>query len=513
MIIAHDVGTSADKASLHELDGRLVATASHPYAVDFGPGGRAEQNPEDWWSAVVATTAELLTRGRVGPGDIDAVGMSGQMMGAVFLGRDLTPVRPALIWADQRSVVQADALAASIGAQEAYRRTGHRLNANYTLPKVMWVRENEPEVWRRTAHVCLAKDFLVQRMTGQLLTDPTDASGTDAFDQARGGWWPEVFAAADLDPRLFPQVVASTTIAGPLRKSAAVELGLHPGTPVVVGGGDGPMASVGVGSLGPEDDAYISLGSSAWLAVASERPLHDPLMRTFTFNHIVPGTFAPMSTMQSAGSSLKWAAGLLRAPTGASSIAELLDGAAQVRASQEGLFFLPYLMGERSPHWSTEARGVFAGLAPHHDARHLIRAVLEGVAFNLRACARAFDAGGTAIPRVSVVGGGASSDLWLQIFADILGIPVSRRSTVSDANSLGCAITALVGIGALDGFDAARAHSSVRATFQPREVAGYSEAAEQFDDAYGALAGWFVRTAHRRDQLATRHHREGEGSP
>ncbi len=495
MIIAHDLGTSAVKASLHGLDGHVIATASHSYPVDFGPGGRAEQNPEHWWAAVVATTAELLMRGEVGPNDIEAVGMSGQMMGAVFLGRDLDPVRPALIWADQRSVVQAQALEASIGLERAYRHTGHRLNANYTLPKAMWVRDNQPEVWKQTAHVCLAKDFLVHRMTGQLFTDPTDASGTNAFDQDGGDWWPDAFEAASLDSHLFPQVVASTTIAGGLRESAARELGLRPGTPVVVGGGDGPLASVGVGSLSAEDDPYISLGSSAWLAVASQRPLHDPLMRTFTFNHVVPGAFVPMATMQSAGSSLEWAAGLLKSPTGGSDTAELLAGAAEVRAAQEGLFFLPYLMGERSPHWSTEARGVFVGLARHHDARHLTRAVLEGVAFNLRTCAQAFEAGGTTIPRVSVVGGGASSDLWLQIFADILGIPVNRRSTVSDANSLGCAITTLVGIGALPDFGAARSLSSVRATFQPEEAAGYHDAAEHFDDAYERLAGWFARTS------------------
>jgi xylulokinase len=167
-------------------------------------------------------------------------------------------------------------------------------------------------------------------------------------------------------------------------------------------------------------------------------------------------------------------------------------------------------MGERSPHWSTEARGVFAGLERRHDARHLVRAVLEGVAFNLRSCAHAFAAGGTTVPRVSVVGGGASSDLWLQIIADVLDIPVYRRNTVSDANSLGCAITTLVGIGALDGFGAARARSAVRATFMPQEAAGYHDAAEYFDEAYSSLAGWFTRTADLRDPLAECHRHEGE---
>jgi xylulokinase len=355
MIIAHDLGTSADKASLHDLDGRLVATASHPYPVDFGPGGRAEQDPEHWWRAVVTTTAELLMRGGARPGDIDAIGLSEQMMGAVFLDHDLAPVRPALIWADQRSAPQAARLAARIGRQEAYRRTGHQLNAGYTLPKVLWLRDNEPAAWERTAHVCLAKDALVHRMTGRLVTDPSDASGTDAFDQATGTWWPEIFEAAGLDPGLFPEVVPSTTVAGGLRQAAATELGLLVGTPVVVGGGDGPMASVGVGSLGPEDDAYISLGSSAWLAIASERPLHDPLMRTFTFNHVVPGRFTPMATMQSAGSSLEWAAGVMRLPSGASGVADLLAGAAEVRAGQEGALLSALPHGRTFP--ALEHRG------------------------------------------------------------------------------------------------------------------------------------------------------------
>jgi len=499
MIIAHDIGTSADKASLHDMTGRTIATASCGYPVDFGPGGRAEQDTELWWRAVVRTTEELLDRSGVLAREIDAVGLSGQMMGAVFLGADMAPVRPAIIWADQRSAAQAERLAALVPPEEAYVRTGHRISACYSLPKVMWVQENEPEVWKKTAHVCLAKDSVVHRMTGRLLTDPSDASGTNAFAQVSGIWWQEIFEAAGLSSDIFPEVVSSTTIAGGLRQDAASDLGLVRGTPVVVGGGDGPMASVGVGSLGPEDDAYISLGSSAWLAVASEQPLHDPLMRTFTFNHVVPGRYIPMATMQSAGSSLDWAANLLRPQASRDDIAELIIGAGEVQAAQEGLFFLPYLMGERSPCWNTDARGVFVGLSRHHDHRHLVRAVLEGVAFNLRGCAEAFKAGGTVIEKASVVGGGAASDLWLQIFADVLGLSISRRSTISDANSLGCAITTLVGVGAVDSFDVARAQSSVQATFFPSEAsAKYVSEAQHFDSAYSDLTDWFARTGHLR---------------
>jgi len=255
------------------------------------------------------------------------------------------------------------------------------------------------------------------------------------------------------------------------------------------------MASVGVGSLGPEDDAYISLGSSAWLATASEQPLYDPLMRTFTFNHVVPARYVPMATMQSAGSSLDWVTNLLRPDASQDNVSELIRGAGEVRAAPEGLFFLPYLMGERSPRWSTDARGTFLGLSRHHDHRHLVRAVLEGVAFNLRACVEAFKAEGTSINSVSVVGGGAASDLWLQIFADVLGVPVSRRSTISDANSLGCAITTLVGVGAVDGFDIARTQSSRQATFLPGMWSdNYALAAEHFESAYSDLIDWFART-------------------
>jgi len=490
VIIAHDIGTTADKASLHDMTGQLMATATSPYPVDFGAGGRAEQDPELWWRAVVATTTELLGRSGVASHEIDAVGLSGQMMGAVFLGQDFDPVRPAVIWADQRATAQAARLTAHIPAEDSYRRT----SASYSLPKVMWVQENEPEVWKKTAHVCLAKDFVVHRMTGRLLTDPSDASGTNAFAQVSGTWWPEMFEAAGVSSDLFPEVMSSTTVAGCLRPGAAAELGLAVGTPVVLGGGDGPMASVGVGSLGPEDDAYISLGSSAWLATASQQPLQDPLMRTFTFNHVVPERYVPMATMQSAGSSLDWVTNLLRPGAGHDDVSELLRGAGEVCAAQEGLLFLPYLMGERSPRWSTDARGTFLGLSRHHDHRHLVRAVLEGVAFNMRACMEAFKAGGTSIERVSVVGGGAASDLWLQIFADVLGVPVSRRSTISDANSLGCAITALVGIGAVDGFDVARTQSSRQATFLPgRESDVYALAAEHFESAYSDLTDWFAR--------------------
>ena len=494
MIIAHDIGTTADKASLHDMTGRMIATATSPYAVDFGAGGRAEQDPELWWRAVVATTTELLDRTGVAPSEIDAVGLSGQMMGAVFLGPDFNPVRPAVIWADQRATAQAARLTAHIPTEESYRRTGHRMSASYSLPKVMWVQENEPEVWKRTAHVCLAKDFVVHRMTGRLLTDPSDASGTNAFCQVSGTWWPEMFKAAGVSSNLFPEVMSSTTIAGGLRPGAAAELGLAVGTPVVLGGGDGPMASVGVGSLGPEDDAYISLGSSAWLATASEQPLHDPLMRTFTFNHVMPAKYIPMATMQSAGSSLDWVTNLLRPGAGHDDVCELLRGAGEVRAAQEGLFFLPYLMGDRSPRWSTDARGTFLGLSRHHDHRHLVRAVLEGVAFNMGACVDAFKAGGTSINTVSVVGGGAASALWLQIFADVLGFPVSRRSTISDANSLGCAITTLVGVGAVDGFDVARTRSSRETTFLPgMESDDYALAAQHFESAYCDLTDWFAR--------------------
>jgi xylulokinase len=493
MIVAHDLGTSGNKASLHDESGRTLASLTVDYPTNFAAGGVAEQDPEHWWDAVGAATRQLLERAGV-PGDaVTGLGISGQMMGAVFLGDDDRPVRPAIIWADTRSTAQADRLLAEVSQEEAYRRLGHRIHPTYTLAKMMWVRDEEPEVWARTRHVCVAKDFVVQRLTGTLVTDPSDASGTDAYDQTTGQWSPLLLDAAGISPDVLPPVVASTTVVGGLTAAAAAHTGLRPGTPVVLGGGDGPMAAVGAGVLTPEDGAYVCLGSSSWISASTTRPLHDPAMRSMTFNHVVPGLFVPTATMQAGGASLSWVMELL-GRTGAG-YEELLKEAAACPGADEGLYFLPYLLGERSPHWNAAAAGTFAGLQRHHAAGHLVRAVLEGVAFNLRTCIAAFTENGIAVDSVDVIGGGATSDVWMQVLADVWQVPVRRRTIVAEANSLGAAVTTAVGLGLVDDFGVARALSTTTAEFVPDPARGELSRAQHavFLDAYDRLEPWFDR--------------------
>ncbi|KDA06745.1 hypothetical protein DC31_06920 [Microbacterium sp. CH12i] len=492
MIIAHDLGTTGNKASLHHDDGRLVASTTVGYPAHFAAGGVAEQNPNDWWDAVVSATRELLSRTGITPADVTGLVVSGQMMGAVLLDAAGVPVRPAIIWADTRSGAQQRELERALGAEHAYKVLGHRLNPTYSIEKVMWVRDNEPEVWARVRRFCVAKDYIVQQLTGRLATDRSDASGTNAYDQRKGDWSEEVLAAARLDRTLFPEILDSTAIAGVLTDAAASALGLHTGVRVVMGGGDGPMAAVGSGIVAPEDGAYVCLGTSSWISFASDAPLHDAKMRTFTFDNVVPNSFVPTATMQAGGGSIQWISEALSADPKHPETARLTADAGS-DLDTEDLYFLPYLLGERSPIWDPNARGAFLGIGRHHTREHLVRAVLEGIGFNLLTSIHAFRESGAMIDRIDAVGGGAQSDALLAILADVWGVTVRRRTIVEEANSLGAAVTGAVGLGLAD-FSAARALSEVTAEFTPDAArhAIYAKRHDRFTSAYDALAPWFA---------------------
>lgn len=491
MIVAHDLGTTGDKASLHHDDGRTVATLTVDYGVHFGRGGVAEQDPRDWWESVGTATRGLLQSTGTDPVSVSGVGLSGQMMGAIFLDADLEPVRPAMIWADHRSGAQARTLIEQVGLDSAYAELGHRIHPTYTLAKVMWLREHEPQAWAATRHVCLAKDYVVARMTGVLLTDPSDASGTNAYDQVGGRWSTRMLEAAEVPVSLLPEIVDSTTVVGGLTPAASDHLGLRPGAPVVLGGGDGPMAAVGAGVISPQDSPYVALGSSSWVSATATAPLHDPGLRSMTFNHVVPGLYVPTATMQAGGASLSWVMDLFGGDT--ATYDRLLEEAGRVGAAEEDLYFLPHLLGERSPTWNAEAAGVLTGLRRHHGPAHLVRAVLEGVAMNLRTCMDAFTDNGIPIEAVDVIAGGAQSDVWMQVLADVWQVPVRRRSIVADANSLGAAVTAAVGLGLLEDFTSARSLSRITAEFTPdRARAGLADRQHRrFLEAYDGVEPWF----------------------
>ncbi len=495
LIIAHDLGTSGDKASLHDADGRMLAAKTVHYPVDFGPGGQAEQDPLDWWSAFCTATRKLLSETGAKAGDVACVALSGQMQGLVLVDADDQPLRPAIIWADTRAGAERDLLAERLGEDRAFEIMGHRLDARYTLAKAMWVRAHEPSVFARADGILVAKDFVTLRATGRRCTDPSDASGTNAYDQRAGGWSPELLAAAELDPGLLPELLPSATVAGGLSPAAARATGLRSGTPVVVGGGDGACAALGAGLVGPGSGANATLGSSAWLSVATESPVRDRLKRTVTFDHVIPGRYLPLGAMQSAGASLDWLAEILGVSRGPG-LADLLAAAEEVEAAAEGLFFLPYLMGERAPIWDTRARGTFIGLARHHGRAHLARAVLEGVSFSLGSILSSLQdvlPPGQSIEVIEAIGGGARSDVWLALMADTWGVTVRRRTIVDEANSLGAAVVGGVAVGLIDDWESARTLSQIDAIFEPDAArhARATDSSERFADLYGRLRTWF----------------------
>jgi xylulokinase len=493
LILAHDLGTTGNKATLVSNEGALVTSVTVAYATDFGPGGKAEQDPLAWWRASCAATGQLLERAGVAADEIDVISFSGQMMGVVPLDARGEVVRPAIIWADTRSSAESARLVEAVGMERGYKITGHRLNPTYSLSKLMWLRANEPDSFARIATVVQAKDYVAYRLTGVLATDPSDASGTNAYSQADGAWSDELLEAAGLDGRaLLPDIVPSTTVIGTVTREAAAQAGLIPGIPVVIGGGDGPMGALGAGIVDDADGTYAYLGSSSWVSLSATEPLHDPLMRSMTFNHVVPGRFVPTATMQAGGASLQWIVDTLR-PEGDARYEHLLDGAAAVKAAADGLYFLPHLLGERSPYWNPRARAVFAGLARHHGPAHLTRAVLEGVAFNLRTGLLAFIENGKTIDNVDAIGGAANGALTLEILSAVWGRRVTKRDLVDEATSMGAAVVAGVGVSVFEDFGVARTLSGRLESAEPDPAAAeaYLGQYELFMDLYRRLESWF----------------------
>ncbi|SDS15549.1 xylulokinase [Microlunatus soli] len=497
MLLTHDLGTTGDKATLVADDGTLIASRTVSYPVRFAGDGTAEQDPGDWWRAFVEATRALLDRQRIDPTSIEAVSFSGQMMGVVGVDDVGEPVRPAIIWADTRSTAQCDRLIAEVGMERGYAITGHRLNPTYSLTKIMWLRDNEPDSYAKIKTVLQAKDFLALKLTGVRATDPSDASSTNAYDQRAGSWSEELIEAADVQRSIFPEIVASTDVVGTVTRQAAEETGLTVGTRVVMGGGDGPMAALGAGIIDAASGAYAYLGSSSWVSVSADQPLHDPQLRTMTFNHVLPGRFVPTATMQTGGAALQWVTEVLE-PRADNAYRLLLAEAVEASASEHGLFFLPHLLGERSPYWNPLARAAFVGLQMNDDRAAMVRAVLEGVAFNLYTGLLAFIENGVAVSTVDAIGGAANAGLLLDVFADVWGVPVTSRELVSEAGAIGAAVVAGLGVGVFSDPEVARSISGARraeASPEHRPDPGrhrrYQGEYAQFLDGYRALEPWF----------------------
>jgi xylulokinase len=400
------------------------------------------------------------------------------------------PLRSCIIWADQRAQAQAAHIASTCGAETVYRRSGHRVSPAYTAAKILWLRDEQPEIYNRSACFLQPKDYLVQHLTGQFVTDYSDASGTLLFDLSRRTWDEELLDRLDLPVEHLPALHASSDIVGHVTSQAAEATGLAAGTPVVAGGGDGACAGVGAGVVEP-GQAYCYIGSSSWISISSQQPILDPRQRTFTFHHLHPDRYCPMGTMQAAGGARDWAWKLLSGQG-----ADLDAAAARVAPAAQGLIFLPYLLGERSPHWNPLARGAFVGLAMPHDRGELARAVLEGVALNLRLILDTLRAQVPGIDAVRLIGGGSRSPLWRQILADCFKVPVHLLSLTSEATAWGAAVAAGVGVG-IYAWDIAGERSQVTDVVEPdqAQVACYDELVAIYADTYAALEPIFARLA------------------
>lgn len=488
-VIAHDLGTSGNKATLFDEEGKLIASRVASYQTVYAAGNRAEQNPADWWKAIVETTNALLQL--VSPADIAGIALSGQMMGCLCVDKKGNPLHPHLLYCDQRSQEEEALLAEKIDPLRFYEITGHRISASYSIEKLMWIRKHLPEVFANTDKMLNAKDYINFRLCGTIATDPSDASGTNAYDLNRWAWSDEIIEAAGLDQSLFPQVRSSIDVIGEVTEAAARETGLRKGTPVICGGGDGSCAGVGVGCVAP-GSSYNYLGSSSWVALTVEKPVVDEQRRTMNWAHVVPGMLHPSGTMQTAGASYNWMVQQLcrhekaEAALSKGSVYDLIDE--QILQSPLGankLLFLPYMMGERSPRWNVNAKGAFIGLTVGHTHADMLRAVMEGITLNLGLIVNIFRQH-VPVENMTVIGGCAQNPVWQQMMADIYQTDIHIPNYLEEATSMGAAILAGIGAGLFKDFSVTDRFIHIDKTISPiaANVEKYKQLSEVFDRTY-----------------------------
>lgn len=447
-VIGIDVGTGGTRAVLVGEKGEVLASATGEHAQFASPrNGWAEQDPLDWWKACKQALVKLMRESGVSKTEIAAVGLTGQMHGAVLLDGNDEVLRPALIWCDQRTQQQCDELNETVGAGRLVELTSNPALTNFTLTKLMWVRAHEPEIWRRFRHFLLPKDYIRLRLTGERATDVADASGTLLLDVAHRRWSREMLEAAHLEESCLPRLFESPEITGKITARAAAETGLAEGTPVVAGAGDQAAGAVGMGIV-KAGDVSATIGTSGVVFAATDQPFLDPRGRLHTFCHAIPNRWHVMGVTQAAGLSFRWFRdnfGTLPGSTG-DPYDSLTREAAAIPAGADGVLWAPYLMGERTPHLDAEVRGALIGLAASHGRGHIIRAILEGVAFSMKDTLTIFAEIGVPVNDIRLGGGGARSALWRQIQADVYAKSVSQLATEEGA-AYGTAILAGAGAG------------------------------------------------------------------
>lgn len=459
-ILGIDIGTSGTKSVLFDASGTVVASNAQEYALHQPFNGWAEQDPADWWRAVCSTCTAVIQQSGVDPAEIAGVGLSGQMHGLVMLDENQQVIRESILWCDQRTGAECSQITRQVGAQRLLEITANPALTGFTASKVLWVRNHEPENFERCRKILLPKDYIRFMLTGEFATDVSDASGMQLLDVGKRCWSEEVLEKLGVDPAWLARVVESVEITGRVTPAAAVLTGLAAGTPVVGGAGDNAAAAVGMGVV-VDGTAFTTIGTSGVVYAHTSQMKLDRLGRVHTFCSAVPGEWHVMGVTQAAGLSLQWFRNQFCAEERQAAAAQGVDPydlmnaeAAQIRIGADKLLYLPYLMGERTPHLDPDCRGVFYGLSGAHTRAHLIRAVMEGVTYSLQDCVSILEEMGVGFETMLACGGGGRSPLWRGMLADMFGYPV-ETSTSSEAPALGAAILAGVGAGLFPSVQAA----------------------------------------------------------
>ena len=498
-LLGFDVGTTGTKALLIDETGKIVARATVEYPLSTPRPNWAEQDPSDWWQATIQATGRVLAEADISGEQVDAVGLSGQMHGSVFLDGTDEVIRPAILWCDQRTAAQCAWITETVGETDLIKETCNPVLTGFTAPKIIWLRQNEPENYARLRKVLLPKDYIRFKLTGEYATEVSDASGTSLLNVPERRWSQLILDRIDLPLEFLPQVYESSEITGTITSEAAQLTGLSAGTPVVGGGGDQAAGAVGNGIV---ETGVVSstTGTSGVVFAYLDEPLMDEQLRTHTFCHAVPGKWHVMGVMLSAGGSLRWlrdtlcAAEQAVARTTSRDPYEYMTAAAgTVPPGSEGLVFLPYLTGERTPYPNPNATGVFFGLTLRHTKAHIIRAVMEGVAFGLRDSFEIIKQMGVELTQVRASGGGARSKLWRQIQADITG-QAHCTINVDEGPAFGVALLAGVGVGVYNSVaEACRVTINVVDELAPdaQRQQSYEGYYQLYQQLYQQLAGSF----------------------
>jgi xylulokinase len=492
MWLGIDIGTGGSRALLVNRAGAVVAahTVAHEDMLMLAPLW-AEQRPENWWDAAVGAIRGVLAQAGIAGSEIKGIGLSGQMHGLVILDPANRVIRPSLIWCDQRSQAQVDWVNRKVGKARVLEYIANPVLTGFTLPKLLWVRDNEPQFYEQIRHVLLPKDYVRFRLTGEFATEVSDASGTALFDVVNRRWSYELADAVGVDRAVLPACFESSEISGEITTEAAVLTGLRAGTPVVGGGGDQAASAVGNGIVAA-GLVSCTLGTSGVVFAHMEEVAYDASGRVHTFCHAVTGKWHVMGVTQGAGLSLQWFRNQL-AP--GSDYDRLTGEAAEAEAGSQGLYWLPYLMGERTPHLDALARGGWIGLTAKHRRADLIRSLIEGVSYSQKDCLDIVESLGVHVSSVRASGGGATSPFWRQVLADVFAKPVVTLAS-QEGSALGAALLAMVGTGeyaSVPEVCGAVLAEAARVEPLPANVAVYERGHRVFQALYPALQPLYGR--------------------